>query len=87
MVHRFQTSTVSNGQTDGQTDRRRGAEPPTGADFTFCAHVIIRITNMFFKYNKFADFCPECHELIHIILHQVKYFHFSIFKKLTKTHF
>ena len=54
MVHGARTSTVSNGQTDGQmdgrTDGRRGAEPPTGADFTFCAHVIIRVTNVFFKY-------------------------------------
>ena len=50
MVHGARTSTVSNGQTDGRTDGRRGAEPPTGADFTFCAQAIIRVTNGFFKY-------------------------------------
>ena len=50
MVHRFWTSTVSN----RRTDRRRGAEPPTGADFTFCTHEIICVTNIILhsKYHK-----------------------------------
>ena len=46
LVQRFWTSTASH----GQIDRRRDAEAPTGADFTFCAHVIIRVPNVFFNY-------------------------------------